>query len=172
MRVRIFTEENLVYGDRMTKRIAIAVAAIVWVAVALPVVSTAQERNHGCRNQTIRGSYGFTIEGQKLGGPGPIGTQFGVAMTTFDGMGNLAQIDTVTIGGVLVADFTHPPAAGTYTVNPDCTGTFNIVFEDGRPPVTVNFVVVNSGDEIDTVVTPAGGAGFIETGSIGKRTRR
>lgn len=156
----------------MTKRIAITVAAVLCLAFSMPERATAQEGTHACRNQLIKGSYGFTIEGQKLGGPGPLGPQVGVAMTTFDGMGNLAQIDTVTIGGVLVADFTHAPATGTYTVNPDCTGTFNIVFQDGRPPVTVSFVVVNSGDEIDTVVTPAGGAGFIATGSIGKRTRR
>ena len=63
-------------------------------------------------------------------------------MTQFDGYGGLTQIDTVTISGVVVADFIHSPADGTYTVNPDCTGTFTLNFTDGRPTVTANFVVV------------------------------
>jgi hypothetical protein len=80
------------------------------------------------------------------------------------------QIDTVTIAGNVVSDFTHTPANGTYTVNSDCTGTFTINFTDGRPTVIVNFVVVGGGAEIDTVVTSAGGAqGILATSSIGKR---
>jgi hypothetical protein len=103
-------------------------------------------------------------------GPGPIGPQVGVAMVQFDGSGGLTQIDTVTISGVVVADFSHPPASGTYTVNPDCTGTFTINFTDGRPPVVTNFVVVEKGSEIDSVVISAGGnQGIIATRSIGKR---
>jgi hypothetical protein len=43
----------------------------------------------------------------------------------------LTQIDSVTINGMHVANFTHTPAYGTYTVNPDCTGNFTIVFTDG-----------------------------------------
>ena len=125
-----------------------------------------------CNNRLISGSYGFTLNGAKLAGPPgtPVGLQVGVAMAKFDGAGNFSQIDTVTIGGVTVADFTHTPATGTYTVNSDCTGTFTINFTDGRPTVTTNFVVVNNGFEIDTVVTSAGGnQGILATGSVGKR---
>ena len=76
----------------------------------------------------------------------------------------------MTVGGEVVADFTHTPATGTYTVNPDCTGTFTLNFTDGRPPVVANFVVVESGSEIDAVVVSAGGnQGILATGSIGKR---
>ena len=75
-----------------------------------------------CNNKLIAGNYGFTIQGNKLGGQGPTGPQVGVAMTEFDGKGGLTQIDTVTVSGEVVADFTHTPATGTYTVNSDCTG--------------------------------------------------
>jgi hypothetical protein len=52
----------------------------------------------------------------------------------------------------------------------DCTGTFTIDFTDGRPTVVTNFVVVEDGSEIDTVVTSAGGnQGILALGSIGKR---
>src|ERR1700751_5092444 len=140
-------------------------------ANALPLCATAQaNEHHRCNNRLIQGTYGFTIEGQKLAGPGPVGSQVGVATTTFDGEGNLSQIDSVLIGGSQVANFPHPPASGTYSVNADCTGTFTIEFRDGRPPVTVDFVVVDYGWEIDTVVLPPPGAvGPLATGSIGKR---
>jgi hypothetical protein len=91
----------------------------------------------------LQGTYGFTIEEQKLAGPAPSGRSR-VAITTFDGEGNLSQIDSVVIGGSLVAEFTHPPASGTYSVNADCTGTFTIEFRDGRQPVTVDFIVVDA----------------------------
>ena len=123
-----------------------------------------------CNNKLIAGNYGFTVQGNKLGGPGPTGPQVGVAMAKFDGKGGFTQTDTVTISGEVVADFTHTPANGTYTVNSDCTGTFTIDFTDGRPPVVANFVVVDGGSEIDTVVISAGGnQGILATSSIGKR---
>ncbi len=130
----------------------------------------AQTDYAACNNQLIAGKYGFTVQGTKLGGMGLVGQQVGVAMAEFDGKDGFSQIDTVTIAGKVVADFTHTPAKGSYTVNSDCTGTFTIDFTDGRPPVTANFVVVNGGAEIDTVVTSAGGAeGILATSSVGKR---
>jgi hypothetical protein len=123
-----------------------------------------------CTNALLNGNYGFTIEGTKLAGQGLLGPQMGVAMAQFKGDGSFTQIDTVTINGEVVADFTHSPANGTYTVNPDCTGTFTITFTDGRPPVATNFVVVDNGCEIDTVVISVGGnQGILATGSIGKK---
>jgi hypothetical protein len=47
----------------------------------------------------------------------------GVAPTTFDGLGNLTQIDNIVHNGVVpVEDWW--PANGSYTVNSGCTGTF------------------------------------------------
>jgi len=70
-------------------------------------------------------------------------------------------------------------ASGNYSVNSDCTGSFSIAFQDGRPPVTVNFVVATGGLEIDTVVVgvcippnsspPCTGQGVNSIGSIGKK---
>ncbi|HLV86431.1 MAG TPA: hypothetical protein VKV39_05595 [Candidatus Sulfotelmatobacter sp.] len=146
------------------------------VAMALLMLGTALGSGYGqsttpaCNDRLITGSYGFTIQGSKLSGQGAAAPQVGVAMTAFDGKGGLTQIDTVTVNGEVVADFTHSPATGTYTVNSDCTGSFTINFTDGRPPVAANFVVVESGSEIDTVVVSAGGnQGIIATGSVGKR---
>jgi hypothetical protein len=129
----------------------------------------------GCNNKLLSGHYGFTLQGTKFavpGVPGPTGLQVGVAMADFDGEGTFEQIDSVTIAGTATSDFTHTPAKGTYTVNPDCTGTFTIDFTDGRPPVVTSFVVVENGSEIDTVVTSvAGKEGILSLGSVGKKVR-
>lgn len=132
--------------------------------------ANAQSDSYFCNDSLIAGVYGFTIEGTKLAGT-PSGSQVGVAMTEFDGHGSLSQIDAVVIGGVQVSDFTHPVATGSYSVNSDCTGTFTINFKDGRPTITTYFVVVENGNEIDTVVkgVPPGTPGVIATQSIGKR---
>jgi len=130
----------------------------------------ARSNSAACKNTLIAGNYAFTVQGTKLAGAGPTGPQVGVAMTEFDGKGGLSQIDTVTINGEVVADWTHPRATGTYSVNSDCTGTFTINFTDNRPTVVANFVVADNGNEIDTVVISAGGdQGILATGSIGKR---
>jgi len=114
--------------------------------ILLVTSALAQESLPICSNWLIAGNYGFAIRGQKLAGPGLLGPQVGVSMAHFDGEGGFTQTDTVTINGVVVADFTHPPATGAYTVNSDCTGTFTITFADGRPPVATAFVVVDDGN--------------------------
>ncbi|HEY1805152.1 MAG TPA: hypothetical protein VGG45_11825 [Terracidiphilus sp.] len=152
----------------MNKKLTQTVVAIAMLALA--ALAPASASASACTNKILAGAYGFTIQGTKLGGIGFLGQQVGVAMATFDGNGNFTQIDSVTIAGNVVSDFTHTPAAGTYTVNSDCTGSFTINFTDGRPPVTADFVVVDKGNEIDTVVTSAGGAqGILATSSIGKK---
>ena len=138
----------------MNKNLVVNVVALVLVMLGALGAGYGQSESSACNNKLIVGNYGFTIQGNKLGGLGPVGPQVGVAMTEFDGKGGLTQIDTVTVSGEVVADFTHTPATGTYTVNSDCTGTFTINFTDGRPPV---------------VISAGGSQGIIATGSIGKK---
>jgi hypothetical protein len=156
--------------ESMNRKLAVSQIALALLTLAFASAGYAQSNSPVCTDKMLVGSYGFTIQGTKLSGPGPTGPQVGVAMAHFYGNGQFTQIDTVTIGGEVVSDFTHTPANGTYTVNGDCTGTFTITFSDGRPPVTTNFVVVDYGYEIDTVVTSAGGnQGILATSSVGKR---
>jgi hypothetical protein len=156
---------------------------LVGVAVAATVLS-ANDSAHAqpstsprCNDQLIRGTYGFVVEGERLTGPPPLGPLKGVAMTTFDGKGGLTQIDSISLNGMAAADFS-PPATGSYSVNQDCTGSFSLVFTDGRPAATVNFVVANNGLEIDTVVVgtcfppsspPCTGQGAVSIRSTGTK---
>ncbi|MGA8491262.1 MAG: hypothetical protein WB711_12620 [Terriglobales bacterium] len=152
------------------KKLMTNTTSLILFALAALGSGYAQSNSGSCSDKLIAGNYAFTVQGTKLAGAGPTGPMVGVAMTEFDGKGGLSQIDTVTVDGEVVADWTHTRATGSYSVNSDCTGTFTINFTDGRPPVVANFVVGESGDEIDTVVISAGGnQGVLATGSIGKR---
>ncbi len=115
-----------------------------------------------CSNRTLKGDYGFSIEGTILAGTPNAFLLRGVAMTRFDGLGNLSQVDFTTRNGSPVgADWR--PAVGTYDINADCTGTAQIIPGDGSPTLNLRLVVVDRGREVRTIV--AGNA----TGSVGIR---
>jgi hypothetical protein len=139
--------------------------------VALTSSARAQD-NDGCTNAMLNGDYAFTISGQIFIPNGPTVQREGVAMTHFDGAGNLSQVDFVLSSpnaapppGPSPTDSTtgfHNDEKGTYTVNSDCTGHFEI----DNPPITtpsgvtvkgaiihVMFVVSNHGRAIHTIVT-------------------
>jgi hypothetical protein len=133
-----------------------AVCALCWGTPA-----RAQSDAGQCSNQTLNGSYGFAIDGQILYGPYP-GLLRGVAMTHFDGRGNLGQVDFATLNGI--PRWTGwRPVTGTYQMNPDCTGQAVLNPSDGSPSLHLYLVVARHGQEITTVV--AGNA----TGSHGVR---
>jgi hypothetical protein len=111
----------------------------------------------GCSSMTIAGPYAFTITGSILAPGAVAGPVAGVALTTFDGFGNLVQVDHVTHNGVLPVEAWRP-ATGTYSVNPDCTGNFTFTPQptnpaDAGPALTVFFVIAQGGAEIRTAVS-------------------
>jgi|SRR5271167_46341 len=109
-----------------------------------------REPDHGrCSNRTLSGDYGFALEGEVLGPNIPFR---GVVMQHYDGKGNLTQVDHVVFnGGPPAEEWT--PGSGTYSVNPDCTGSAVIIIP-GNPlsPVNLHFVVVNNGKQVNQVV--------------------
>lgn len=108
-----------------------------------------------CSNRSLRGAYAFAIEGVFVDAPAPLPLR-GVALTYFDGRGNLAQVDHVVFNGVLPPqDWT--PATGTYRINADCTGQAEIIIP-GSPfsPVTLRLVVGDGGAQLRTVVSKPG----------------
>ncbi len=102
-----------------------------------------------CTNHTLHGDYGFALEGEILGP----GLQFrGVVMQHYDGKGSFTQVDHIVFNGVPPAE-EWTPGSGTYTVNPDCTGSA-VIIVPGNPlsPINLHFVVVRQGKEIHQVV--------------------
>ena len=129
------------------------IVLLVLIASAVAAVASAQSDSIVCNDKLITGVYGFTIEGTKLSGNGPTGPQVGIAITEFfPETGTLQQVDSVTINGIHAAHLTETPTMGSYAVSPNCTGHFTLKFTDGRPTVFADFVIVDNGNEIDTVV--------------------
>ena len=124
-----------------------------FVLLALGLAASSAVTAHAsCNNFTIQGSYAFTIHGQIFTPNGPLLVD-GIAKTTFDGNGNLTQVDAVALNGHI--QLVWRPGTGTYTVNSDCTGTMTLVNQD-QPPLHLAIVVSHSGDIIHTVVTDPG----------------
>ena len=147
-------------------------AIVVGLTATMCMTTKAQiSDNDGCSDATLRGDYGFTVSGQVFLPTGLVVQRLGVAMTHFDGHGNLVQEDLVLSS----PNAPHAPGAsptnaagfninetGTYTVNADCTGTFtinmpNLTTSAGGTVkgavITVHFVLSNRGRSVHTVVT-------------------
>jgi hypothetical protein len=140
-------------------------------AIALPAVSgvaRADDNNNKCSDATLQGDYAFSVTSFT-----PL--QFVVGIKTFDGKGNLKQMDY--IGDSLrtrnQTDFAIGET-GTYKVNADCTGTMVINLNAiGVPPnttqggvINIVFVISNGGRAIHEVVsefTPPGASGPVPT---------
>jgi hypothetical protein len=123
--------------------------------------------NHGCTNASLFGDYAFRVDGQLLPtGASPIARE-GVALTDFDGVGGLRQVDFVMSNGVPLAGPADPSTGfhiheqGSYKVNADCTGSAAIHFPApaGALPGVVGaeidlmFVLGDHGRVIHTVVS-------------------
>jgi hypothetical protein len=113
-----------------------------------------------CSNATLEGAYAFRISGESfVPGSNTIAVyNDGVAMTTFDGMGGLTQVDWIMRNGA--ADSVHENSygfhdqeSGTYTVNPDCTGNAEIDFASTGAVIKLKFVLAEHGRVIHTIVT-------------------
>jgi hypothetical protein len=143
----------------------IAMIASLLMLVFSPLVPSprAEPADQACSNRTLRGDYGFTVEAQF---PGPVALR-GVGMAHFDGAGNFTQVDHVVVNGMPPGPPQWHPGFGTYSLNPDCTGTTTVSFADGRPSARNSLVVVRQGAEWHLVVDttpPAPGEYIIVTG--------
>jgi hypothetical protein len=101
-----------------------------------------------CSNRSLRGDYGSAIDGTLFFGP-TTALLRGVVMTRYDGNGHFTQVDFAQIDGVAVAPDWRP-GAGTYQINPDCTGTAVIHSTDGD--LHLRLVVVDRGRQVISVV--------------------
>ncbi len=147
----------------ITLTTAAGLAATLVLSAPQRVTADSDGRGRGCSESTLRGDYGFSIDGQILAGP-KAGLLRGLAMTHFDGDGGLSQVDFTTINGIPTGTDWRP-GTGTYEINADCTGKAQIAFTDGSPTLRLRLVVADRGDQIRTIVE--GNA----TGSVGVRVR-
>jgi hypothetical protein len=152
-------------------------AAIFFAALAILLFGGTSVRaqstdKDACSDSTLKGDYATTISGQIFMPNGLVIQREGIAMTHFDGEGNLSQVDLVFSSpnapappGVPPVDPVtgfHTDEKGTYAVYSDCTGTFTIHQPDlitskgtsiPGAVIVVKFVLSDGGRAIHSVVT-------------------
>ena len=128
---------------------------ILLVLLVLGMIASQSVNAHAitCSNLTVKGTYAFTIRGQVLVPDGSSVVITGVAKTTFDGHGNITQLDVVAANGNVAPEWRL--STGSYSVNSDCTGAFTVTNGDA-PPIHALFVIGQSGNTLHAVVTDPG----------------
>jgi hypothetical protein len=145
-------------NSNLGKRISLLAVPLIMILGVMGSSASATVQSARCSNRTLAGDYGFTIEGTVLAIPGiplPPGVTIpvrGIVLQHYDGKGNLTQVDHVVDNGMPPAE-EWTPGSGTYTVNPDCTGS-EVINIPGNPlaPLSIHFVITKQGREIRQVV--------------------
>jgi hypothetical protein len=123
------------------------------VAQSNSTSASAQSGNVHCSNRTLSGEYGCAVQGFLLNVPGlpPESTFVGVTTSTFDGKGNVKGTEHVVVNG---SSFNpgFDTNSGTYSVNPDCTGTAIVNTPNSPVPLNLYFVIVDDGKEFREVL--------------------
>lgn len=101
-----------------------------------------------CSTASLHGSFGFTATGTFDGTP-----VARVGWESFDGKGNASGTATTSVGGTI---YENSSFTVTYTVNPNCTGTFTEM-DSAIGPSHDDFVIVDGGQAIQAVNADPGG---------------
>src|SRR6266567_3771154 len=127
--------------------------SLLLLTVVLAASSTLTAHASDCSNMTLKGTWANSIHGQIFLPDGSTLLIDGIVKTTYDGEGNFTQVDAVADNGNIAPGWR--PGSGTYTVNPDCTGTSTGVIP-GMPDLHVQFIVSPSGNTSHFVVVDPG----------------
>jgi hypothetical protein len=124
------------------------VSTICGIAVLRPSAARGDEPDGACSDASLRGDYGILVQGVR---GTPLGPEafVGTALHSYDGVGNFTGFDN-TQGERTTSE--NRPVAGTYQVNPDCSGTAEMFVAPGVV-VRTQFVIVHHGSEVEETVT-------------------
>ncbi len=114
-------------------------------AIFLVITSISATADSGCSVANVKGRYALERHGfvVTLEGAPPVPVDE-VSIASFNGAGLFEGTATVNVGGHVLK---HLPFTGTYTVDPDCTGT-----------VTVNIPALGESLSFDAVLLGGGKA--------------
>jgi hypothetical protein len=138
----------------ITKRSTVAKAFTITAvtALALGVAPTANAHEKGCSNATLKGTFAHNGTGFITAPADQAGPFAHVGTETFDGNGGFTGNGTVSVNGNIVP----VTETGTYTVNPDCTGTFTSEVSPVGVTGHVFFVIDDNGNELQLIETDPG----------------
>lgn len=131
------------------KRSVVSVPLTMALLFCLTALQASAQNEDSCSKASLNGGYGFLVTGTIIG-LGPLAI---VGLAKFDGAGNLTRTETAVINGNVL-----PPETivGTYSVNPDCTGSTTDALDHHS-----QFVIVNHRSEILSVGTDTGAVNTI-----------
>ena len=139
--------ENSILRQTLEDTLKIRIPLFV-IILALATSFTASAHASGCTNMTIKGTWVNSLHGQIFLPDGTSVILTGVTKTTYDGLGNSTLLDASGVNGNVPVGWRT--GSGSYTVNPDCTGTETISFP-GQPDIHAQFVVAQSGNKLHFV---------------------
>jgi hypothetical protein len=127
--------------------IAKTLAATAAMTLTVSIASTAQAHDRECTDATLKGTFAYTNTGFLTDPPPLAGPFAGVGTQTLDGNGATTATAWVSQNGnVLLVTLT-----GTYTVNPDCTGTLTLDISPVGITAHAFFVIENDGAEFRAI---------------------
>ena len=126
-----------------------AIAAVT--ALALGIAPTAKADGKGCSNATLKGTFALKGTGSAIG-PAAVALLDNVLAQTFDGNGAVTATGFRSLNG----NINPVTQTGTYTVNPDCTGTYAVLVSPGGNTAHYFFVIDDSGNELQIICTDSG----------------
>ena len=118
----------------MLKRCLLEVGVLVFVTTALALSAQAAVFTQAC----LKGSYSYMLNKWTVDVSRNQYAEVGVM--TFDGAGNMSGAATAVGGGVSESTV----LSGTYTVNPNGTGTIEVTSSISKPPTFDLGIVLNS----------------------------
>jgi hypothetical protein len=127
--------------------------ALFLLTLALAASSTLTAHASGCTNMTVKGTWVQSLQGLIFLPDGTRLVLTGVTKTTYDGLGNLTVLDASGVNGNVPTGWRT--GSGSYTVNPDCTGTETISFP-GQSDIHAQFALAQSGNKLHYVNVDAG----------------
>jgi hypothetical protein len=140
------------------KRIVSALLALAVLAALVLVTTTSKHAvravyaHGGCSVDSLNGEYAFSQPGWAPSvGQGNQLPFFNVGVLAFGGTGTFSVSFTDVSDGVVSTE----TDAGTYTVNPDCTGSISVMTGPAAG-VTFNMVIIGRGAELFGINTAAG----------------
>ena len=139
-------------GMMITKTFTIAAVT----ALAMGIAPAAKAHDKGCSNATLKGAYSHTATGFVTSPASMAGPLASVSTITYDGNGALTETGILSVNGNIVPATGTVTGTGTYTVNPDCTGTYTVEI----PPLALTahgfFVINDNGNEFQLIQTDPG----------------
>jgi len=134
----------------MKRKMALATLAAVGLASFIGMALPAQASQ--CSLANVAGSYGYTANGFIATAPGSFVPVAAAGRITFDGNGHVSGTQTRVVAGSSL-DETY---SGTYSVNPNCSGSFTVLVEPDTRTSMVDLVWTENTNGASAVFTTPG----------------